>query len=312
MRALVISGGGSKGAFAGGVAQYLIEEKKHDYDLFIGTSTGSLLVSHLALKNVDKIKTIYTNVDQKAIFNRRPFYIKKKKGVETISINHFNVLLNLLRGSNTFGESYNLKKLIRKTLSESEFEKLKASNRDVVVTVSNLSLNQVEYKSIKDFTYDEFCEWIWISCNYTPFMTLVKKNGCEYADGGLGSMVPIEEAIKRGATTIDAVILKTEVTSFNRMPSLNAFSLLTNMFAFMLDRIERQNVRIGKFVATNQNVIINFYYTPTVLTTNSLVFDKQKMTKWWQSGFDFAKYKNQETSPLGLEVETPTPTPNQE
>ena len=28
MRALVISGGGSKGAFAGGVAQYLIEEKK--------------------------------------------------------------------------------------------------------------------------------------------------------------------------------------------------------------------------------------------------------------------------------------------
>lgn len=28
MRALVISGGGSKGAFAGGVAQYLLEEKK--------------------------------------------------------------------------------------------------------------------------------------------------------------------------------------------------------------------------------------------------------------------------------------------
>jgi predicted patatin/cPLA2 family phospholipase len=28
MRALVISGGGSKGTFAGGVAQYLIEEKK--------------------------------------------------------------------------------------------------------------------------------------------------------------------------------------------------------------------------------------------------------------------------------------------
>ena len=27
MRALVISGGGSKGAFAGGVAQYLIQEK---------------------------------------------------------------------------------------------------------------------------------------------------------------------------------------------------------------------------------------------------------------------------------------------
>jgi len=47
MRALVISGGGSKGAFAGAVAEYLIEEKKFNYDLFFGTSTGSLLVTHL-------------------------------------------------------------------------------------------------------------------------------------------------------------------------------------------------------------------------------------------------------------------------
>ena len=47
-KALVISGGGSKGAFAGGVAQYLIEESKQEYDLLFGTSTGSLLISHLA------------------------------------------------------------------------------------------------------------------------------------------------------------------------------------------------------------------------------------------------------------------------
>ena len=54
MRALVISGGGSKGAFAGGVAQYLMEHERHNYDLFLGTSTGSLLVSHLALNNIEK------------------------------------------------------------------------------------------------------------------------------------------------------------------------------------------------------------------------------------------------------------------
>src|SRR5690554_464296 len=298
MKALVISGGGSKGAFAGGVAQYLIENKKHQYDLFLGTSTGSLLVSHLALNQVEKIKEIYTNVDQQAIFNVCPFAIKRKNGLETIRINHFNVLRNLLRGSKTFGESYNLKKLIKKTVSEDEFAELKASQKDVVITVSNLSLNQVEYKSIKDFDYEEFLEWVWISCNYTPFMSLVKKNGCEYADGGLGSMVPIEEAIKRGATHIDAIVLQTEITQFNRMPSLNAFSLLTNMFAFMLDRIESQNIRIGKFVATNQDAIINFYYTPTVLTTNSLVFNKEKMNLWWQSDFNFAKFKNESISQL--------------
>ncbi|WP_026755470.1 patatin family protein [Sediminibacter sp. Hel_I_10] len=303
MRALVISGGGSKGAFAGGVAQYLVENKQNHYDIFIGTSTGSLLVSHLALKKVQKIKEVYTNVDQNSIFSVCPFIIKKKKGVETIGINHFNVLRNILKGSKTFGESYNLKSLIKETLLRDEFETLKESALDVVVTVSNLSINEVEYKSIKELDYEEFCEWVWISCNYTPFMSLVKKNGCEYADGGLGSMVPIEEAIKRGATVVDAIVLQTEVTVFNRMPSINAFSLLTNMFAFMLDRIENSNIRIGKFVATNQNAIINFYYTPTVLTTNSLIFKKDKMTQWWERGLTHAKLKNEEHSQLNAGTE---------
>lgn len=298
MRALVISGGGSKGAFAGGVAQYLIEKKNNKYNLFIGTSTGSLLVSHLASRKVDEIKNIYTNVTQNDIFSHCPFKIKTKHGVENIGIHHFNIIKNFIKGSKTFGESYNLKKLIEDSIAEEDFNFLKQSCIDVVVTVSNLSLNQVEYKSLKDFTYKEFCEWIWISCNYTPFMSLVKKNGCEYADGGLGSMVPIEEAIKRGATEVDAIILQTEVSQLNRMPSLNPFSLLTNMFNFMLDRIEGQNIRIGKFVATNNNAIINFYYTPTVLTTNSLIFNKEKMTKWWQSGFEFAKQVNEKSSPL--------------
>lgn len=301
MRALVISGGGSKGAFAGGVAEYLIQEKKYDYDLFLGTSTGSLLVSHLALNQLEKIKDVYTHVKQSDIFDICPFIIKKKKGIETIGIHHANVLRNILKGSKTFGESFNLKTLIKRILTKADFLELKNSRKDVVVTVSNLSLNHVEYKSLKEFNYDDFCEWIWISCNYTPFMSLVKKKGCEFADGGLGSMVPIEEAIKRSATHVDAIILQTEVTQLNRMPSLNAFSLLTNMFAFMLDRIESQNIRIGKFVATNQNTIIDLYYTPTVLTTNSLIFDNVKMMAWWQSGFDYAKHKNNKTSPLAIE-----------
>ena len=296
--AVVISGGGSKGAFAGGVVQYLIEERQKDYDLFIGTSTGSLLVCHLALGKVDKIKEVYTSVNQDSIFSHCPFVIKNKRGVETIGIHHYNVIKNFLRGRKTFGESKNLRKLIKEKVTEKEFNTLKASKKDVVVTVSNLSLNQVEYKSIKDHSYKEFMEWIWISCNYIPFMSLVKKNGCEYADGGLGSMVPIEEAVKRDAKIIDAVVLQTEITQLNRMPSINPFSLLTNMFAFILDRIESQNIKIGKFAASNNNAIINFYYTPTVLTTNSLVFNKEKMSKWWQSGFDFAKGENEEVSQL--------------
>ncbi len=298
MRALVISGGGSKGAFAGGVAQYLTQELKRDYDMFIGTSTGSLLISHMALDKAEKVHKVFTSVNQSSIFSNRPFLITRKHGYENITINHFNVLRNLLKGRKTFGESYNLKKLISETLTEEEFRQLKASGKEIIITVSNLSLNEVEYKSIKDYDYESFIEWIWISCNYTPFMSLVKKNGCEYADGGLGSMVPIEEAIRRGATEVDAIVLQTEVTYFNRLPSKNVFSLITNLFAFMLDRIETQNIKIGKFAAANNDAILNFYYTPSVLTTNSLIFDEKKMKAWWESGYEFAKHRNEELNQI--------------
>lgn len=300
MRALVISGGGSKGAFAGGVAQYLMERSAYNYDLFLGTSTGSLLISHLALKKIKKIKDIYTSVDQNSIFSNCPFTIQKKYGVANIGINHWNVLKNFYKGSKTFGESHNLLELIRRTLTPAEFKKLKKGPKDIVVTVANLSLNQVEYKSIKEFDYEDFCEWIWISCNYTPFMSLVRKNGCEYADGGLGSMVPIEEAVRRGAKIVDAIILHTEITHFNRMPSKNVFSLLTSMFSFMLDNIENQNIRIGKYVANHSGAIINFYYTPTVLTTNSLIFDHEKMTSWWESGLKYAESKDLELNEIAV------------
>ena len=298
MKVLVISGGGSKGAFAGGVAQYLIEDLKKQYQLFIGTSTGSLLVSHLALNKIEKIKSVYTSLTNDSIFDVCPFVIKKRHGTQNIGINHLSVVLNFIRGSKTFGESHNLRALIEESLLEKEFLELKKSALDIVVTVSNLSLNYVEYKSLKDFDYLEFIDWIWVSCNYTPFMSLVKIDGCEYADGGMGNMVPIEEAIRRGAKEVDAIILQTEVTQLNRMPSKNPFSLITNMFGFMLDRIESYNIKIGKFVATHNDAIINFYYAPSVLTTNSLIFDNEKMTKWWEEGYNFAKLKNQELSQL--------------
>lgn len=76
-KALVISGGGSKGAFAGGVAQYLMKKEKKEYDLFLGTSTGSLMVSHLAIGMLDELKELYTNVNQESIFSNNPFKIKK-------------------------------------------------------------------------------------------------------------------------------------------------------------------------------------------------------------------------------------------
>lgn len=293
MRALVISGGGSKGAFAGGVAEYLLDVEKNNYDIFIGTSTGSLLVSHLALDKIAIIKKVYTSLTEEHIFSRCPFKIKNRNGVDIIKINHFNVLINFLRGSNTFGESFNLKKLIRKTISKEDFDQLKSGNKIVVVTVTNLSSNKVEYKSLGDYDYDDFCDWIWISCNYIPFMSLAIKNNSEYGDGGFTSLVPIREAINRGATEIDAIILETEVHISPKFTGKNPFSLLVNLFGTLLEQVQKNDITIGKLTAINENVKLNLYYTPTQLTSNALVFNKIQMEKWWKQGYDIAEKRNQ-------------------
>lgn len=293
MRALVISGGGSKGAFAGGVAEFLINEMRYQYDIFMGTSTGSLLVPHLALDKVSKIKNIFTSVDESNIFDAYPFLIREdKQHNKHISINHLIMMKSFIERKKTFGESLNLRKLIGNALLREEFEILKAQGKEICVTVSNLSLNQIEYKSIRDATYEDFCDWIWVSSNYVPFMSLVEKNGYEYADGGFGSMVPIEEAINRGAKIIDIIVLETEINERNQMPSKNVLSLLSNLHFYMTERIERQNIRIGKLAAINKGVTLNFYYTPTELVVNSLIFDKELMAKWWSMGFQYAKSRN--------------------
>ena len=291
MRAMVISGGGSKGAFAGGVAEYLLKERGITYDMFLGSSTGSLLIPHLALGSIEKIQEAYTNVHQHKIFSVSPFVVRKRKGEEFIRINHFNVVSQFLKGKRTFGESKGLKRLIKKIFPEDEFNRLKAKPVDVIVTVTNLTVNQVEYKSIKEVSYEDFCEWIWISCNYIPFMSLVKKDDFEYADGGFSCVVPLHEAIKRGATEIDAIILETEEFAYRNVVGKNPFSMLVDLFGILLDQVEKHNIAIGKLAAKHRNVKINFYHTPTKLTDNPLVFNKQQMTLWWKQGYEYARTK---------------------
>lgn len=290
-KALVISGGGSKGAFAGGIAQYLMEKEQRDYDLFVGTSTGSLLVSHLAAQKIAAIKHAFTHVTQAAIFSNNPFVVKQTGKLTKIKINHFNVVKNFIRGKKTFGESENLRKLIAREISKEVFETAKAKHKEVVICVSNFTLNEIEYKSLSACSYEDFLDWIWVSCNFLPFMSLVVKNRFEYADGGFGCIIAIEEAIRRGAKEIDAIMLNTEVQQLNRMRSRNAFDVLLSTLDFMGDQIVKDNIKVGQLLAKEKGVKLRLFYTPKVLTTNSLVFDRHEMENWWQEGWEHAQHE---------------------
>lgn len=299
MRALVISGGGSKGAFAGGVAQYLMEDLGREYDMFLGTSTGSLLIPHLACGNISKIYNIFTNVRQRDIFSVSPFVQRKKGDREYVSIDFINSLWQFIRLKRTFGESKALRRNIKKSFLKEEYNIIKDTKHDVVVTVSNLSKNRVEYKSINDCTYEEFCDWIWISCNYIPFMSLATVDGYEYADGGLGCVIPIREAIQRGATEIDAVVLESENMEKQKVLGKNPFSLMISLFGHLMDQVERNDVTIGKLAAKTKEANLNLYYTPTSLAENSLIFSKPLMEKWWKQGYEHAKTKHEKGLDIG-------------
>jgi len=291
MKTLVISGGGSKGAFAGGIAEYLINDCCSNYEMFVGCSTGSLLLPHLALGKIDKIKQIYTSVNQDSIFSICPFKIKKtSKGFET-KINHFNTLRTFLKGSATFGESENLRTLIKESITQEEFTNLSTLEKKLIFTVSNLTLDKTEYIHSNQCNYDDFCDWAWASCNYTPFMSLFTKNGFQYADGGFGNFIPILYAIENGATDIDVIILENEETTNTTYKITNAFSLLFRTFKFMNGQNYTKDIMIGKLVGLNKMVNINFYFTPRQLTDNPLIFDTAQMTQWWQEGYEFAKSK---------------------
>jgi len=296
MKALVISGGGSKGAFAGGVAEYLINVAKREYDIFVACSTGSLLIPHLSIGEVSKIKQIFTNVKQDDIFNISPFHIKRlPSGEFQTKINHWNSIRMFLKRKKTFGEHKNLRKVISKIFTEADYEAICATNKKVVVTVSNLSTNRVVYKHLKDFEYEDFCDWMWASTSFVPFMSLVEKNGHEYADGGFGNYVPIEEAVNLGATEVDVVILKPRQINHDIVTTSNAFDLFFKTMEFSLDQLSYQDILIGHLESIyNNSVKAKFFFTPRLLTKHSFIFEPELMKQWWQEGYDYAKMRESE------------------
>lgn len=291
MKALVISGGGSKGAFAGGIAEYLLKDCGNKYDLLVGCSTGSLLLPHISLGKIEKIKQVYTTVTQKDIFSISPFIIRKtKKGYKT-SINHFNTIRSFIKRSPTFGESKGLRTLIKNSITENEFEEIQKQQRKILLTVSNITQQTVEYISSDKCTYEDFCDWAWASANFIPFMSVFEHNGNQYADGGFGNHVPLSCALENGACDVDVIILDNENSNRNQGISKNPFSLLLKTMRFMATQISLKDVIIGKLMGERKRVDVRIYYIPEGLTDNVLVFDPEQMKQWWADGYEYAKRK---------------------
>jgi predicted patatin/cPLA2 family phospholipase len=294
MKALVISGGGAKGAWAGGFVEYLAKEAGMSWDILIGSSTGSLLVPLIAIDSWDELKRAYTTSKQNDIFSNCPFILTKTEKGYKAGFNHFRILLQFIQGRKTFGESRSLKNLIHRTFPEEKWTELQASGKRVIATVSNLTHNQIEYKYALDYTYADFCEWIWISCNLVPFMSLAIKDGCEYADAGFGNPIPVQEAINLGATEIDVIVLQPRHNVAVSPPASNAFTLMLKTFNFMQHQLAYDDLQLSLSESRLTGNRIRLVHIPEELTDNSFIFDPEQMTQWWKEGYAHAEKLHQE------------------
>lgn len=289
MRALVISGGGSKGAWAGGLVEYLVKEKGLHWDVFVGSSTGSLLIPLIAVNGWDELKTAYTTSSQYDIFSTCPFTVHKTPEGFKASFNHWRIILQFIQGRKTLGESKSLRKLINRSFSKEKWEQLQSSGKQVIVTVSNLTHNVVEYKYARDCEYEEFCEWIWVSCNLVPFMSLFNKNGSEYADAGFGNPIPVQEAINLGASEIDVIVLQPR-HQVRTLPSAgNSFTLMLKTITFMQHQLAMDDISMALSEARFTGSKIRLFHTPEELTDNSFIFDPEQMSNWWNMGYEHGK-----------------------
>ncbi len=120
--ALVVSDGGSTGAWAMGVIQYLMEKKHNQFDMFCGTSTGSLMAPFLVIGDLNDLLAIYSTVKTSDIFR-------------------LNSPAEMVSNGALFstGPPQNL---IWSTATEERWKKIQSSPRQIIITTVCLQISQ--------------------------------------------------------------------------------------------------------------------------------------------------------------------------
>ncbi len=275
MKALVISGGGSLGAWGGGVAESLYRDG-NNYDIIIGTSTGALLSSMIAKQDFVNLKKAYTSMCQDDIFDINPFNTDG-------SINVFNAIWRIIRGKKTLGETHKLKAQIKKYLTQVDFNIIKKSDTEVVCCVYNIEKREAEYKSIRNNSYADYCDWMTASASVPIAMSIIEKDGWSYVDGGVSDHIPIRYLLDMDISHLDVIVHRTE-TYVNTTPPKNIFNYFMKIIDALNIEISRDDIEMIKDYAYINNINTRIFYLPHKLTSNSLLFDKEEMTRWWDMG----------------------------
>lgn len=245
-RAIVLAGGGSKGAYEAGFMKAL-KEINIEYSIITGTSIGALNGCLLAQDKYDEMIDLWKKMDINTVFAggfSKDFSfldIEKMIDQSNLMASFFKTYLKEKGADIT-----PLKNLIRDLLDE---DKLLSSPIDFgLCTVQFPSLKPVlitKEEMEKQYIYD----YLISSASCFPAFPVHTFNGQSYIDGGYYDNVPIDLAFDMGADEVIVVDMKTSPTHdyYINKPFVKYTYPLVELGTFLdfsRDQLDR-NMRIG-------------------------------------------------------------------
>lgn len=196
--ALVISGGGSKGAFAIGALEVL-EKKGFTYDLIAGTSTGALIAPMVAINDLKTAAELYTNVRNKDILRHNWRRLYKTALYDDAPLRE-RIMETMIRDEVGGPARYD-------TLMDPR-------TPPVLLCSVSLQTRQVMYFSQQAFmkgvtawkNQKEFVQAVLGSTNQPLLMPAVSLQGHQLVDGGVREIAPTEIALQFGAERIVVIV----------------------------------------------------------------------------------------------------------
>lgn len=284
MRALVLSGGGAKGAYQVGVLKYILNDLKVSYDAFCGVSVGALNSAFLSMfpsgaepDTYAALEALWHRVDTSKIY-KRWFPFGRLHGLWLSSL-------------------YNSRPLMDWINSELDMEKIKTSGKKCCVGA--VSLTSGEYR-VFDQDYPEFGKAVIASSSYPGMLIPIELEGELWADGGIKEITPLKAAINLGATEIDVIICSPKSDSKPFPENPNAINVLTRTLDLMSDEVISNDMQ--KSVLINELVLkgahpekryikFNIIRPDHNLTDDSLDFNQDKIKEMLAKGYEDAKSK---------------------
>lgn len=191
--ALVLSGGGSRGAYQIGVWEAL-SELDVTIDMVFGTSVGSINGAMVVQGDLELSRKLWQQMETDMIFDI------ETSGLPSEDAWAYAKEIVLRGGAGTSG----LGRLLREYIDEDRVRKAAADYGLVTVEFPSLE-GHFLYKS--DIPYGRLADYIMASASCFPAAQKYVIGDREFIDGGYRDNLPVEMALDRGATSIIAVDL---------------------------------------------------------------------------------------------------------